>query len=907
MERENFAHSELTGQSINPTLESGGNIMTDAPGGAEAPPRPGPITPEQVQQRMRDWVSYLQRTSQEIDADTLSSARLAAESGIAAPALSAEGQTGEQGAARPQRRSRREAIPLTPEQEAEELRRVTSSRYREAGIQKKWEQSLLTDRAFRNEYFNQLFALVDAQANVFFDRAFNPLTYGSYYEEFMEVMLEGSVGRRVPDPESVPEGVNYETYKAKIKSELEEDFRLFQRQKQLRQTLHDVNAVLYLPSVKAEDLFNNMQQFQSSDGDLAFRMPGVREMMNLYEEALYENMAQNEGYLDPEAVLGRISTRTEATGSGGENIIESVAPGEIEKRTKDRFKELLAKGLIVARTDKGPEPDKGGEVTLPEMKSWEIDRTFTYARGMMIMTQRLIEIAADSRLPKGGTKFASVFLQDILQTYTPGVHMWAKWNLGEEALTALLFDSQKKGMFEGWSPKELYKIYKEYEKNPAEFLERFDQTFYLGKKNANRAGGFWTFNTWRAIESETERSALRAFLKAGKAKMQDRMNAWKAAHPGENLPQDYLDEYKKWTGTGFRLEKLRSDIEKAMDEESDMAPAKRAEVKEKARQLVGKMVEFQTHRLYLTSNFIRQRVLKRMGIANEADMTDPQKADFQQRLDDLHSVEMAFLKNRERFLNEGRTFDSITSADLEQYFGQVIADPQRIAKAKELMWQVQQDFINNKDMYWKEFIEKREYHHGFVLWTGDIPVDEYRMAELGPTGALVRRARDNGHQAKAVTAEGALLENLKNITHPDQLVSGLFQIWTNIDHYDRSKARQAIADKAEGYIKFFKETWTANIPIWGITRARGLNASYARMVYGSNAPAWAPSDIYYFIQRLEDGRMINEEQANRLRKLTGSTKKKVLVESGVALSQIFAFLFLVLTGESIAKTKWEEI
>ncbi len=120
MERESFIPNELTGQSINPTLESGGNIMTDAPGApTEGPPRPSPITPEQVQQGLNRWIAYWQETGGAITPDALSSARLAAELGQLPPAAQAERVGGQERPVRAQR-TRREAGRQNIDDQAED-------------------------------------------------------------------------------------------------------------------------------------------------------------------------------------------------------------------------------------------------------------------------------------------------------------------------------------------------------------------------------------------------------------------------------------------------------------------------------------------------------------------------------------------------------------------------------------------------------------------------------------------------------------------------------------------------------------------------------------------------------------------------------------------------------------------
>jgi hypothetical protein len=918
MERENRVPQELTLQGKSTYSNSEGLNMPEVSAEPQVIPIRESLPPEQVQQGMREWISYWQTKDPkgEITPENMAGARAAAEMGIVPPTASPEQPQTHQ------RPSLRDTAPVQPDitqasegptsQDAEAQAALTREMKRESEQEIARARTLawIIDPEAREQYFNDIYALVDARPHEFWDRAFNMLTDGDREETFMTVMLEGSRGRwgeivagsrytaqRLSEEEVIEAIRAAGRDPDKVKEELAADFFRFQQERQVRKVLHDVNAILYLPSVKAEDLFNSMQQFQSEHGDIAFRMPGVREMMSLYEEALYECMTENDGYLDPEAVLGTVKTRTEST-PDGDKTIKSVAPGEIETRVKERFMKMIQRGQVVLRND------DGGESKIKDMKPWEVDRTFTVARGMMVMTQRLMEIATESRLPKGGTQFASGFLQDIVQSYSVHRHLLSKWFITEEAIAAYLFNNEKPSFLKGWNPKELKENYERFQNDP-EMLHSLDEVFYLGRINANKAGGFWTWNSWRSIEDPEQRSSLRRFLVNGREKMAKR------GATGEGL-----DEYKNWTGTGFRFEKMREKIEEELEEGHHNGHA----IIE-AKHLIGKMVEFQGHRLYLTSRHIRERILTSMGIDFKK-MTEEQKADLRDRVDVLHDAETAFLANRESFLDQGRTFDSITFSDLEKYFSEVVTEDlkdkdgniiatkeERIERARELARLVREDFSNNRELYWKEFLERREYTHGYVLWTGDVPVDEYSMAETGPTGALVRRARDNANQAKAAAAESAMLDNLKNMTDPDQLISALFQIWQPIDHYNRAKARQVITDKAEGIIKFYKATWKTNIPIWGLLRERGTSASYARLMYGPHAPAWESSDIRYFINRLEHAKMIDEEQAEKLKKLTGATDAHVVGEGSITITQILAFVFAMLVVEAVGKeaAKVEEL
>ena len=198
------------------------------------------------------------------------------------------------------------------------------------------------------------------------------------------------------------------------------------------------------------------------------------------------------------------------------------------------------------------------------------------------------------------------------------------------------------------------------------------------------------------------------------------------------------------------------------------------------------MAGLQPHRLYLASREIRGRL--------DPNLSPEQKQNISKILENLSLVENALLAERETLLDNGETFDTIT---LDNFFN-IIQDPRERAEAQDFARKVLQDHARNGELYNNEFIYKREYKHGFVLWSGDAPVDEFNMAALGPTGGSARRARDNNMQAEAAQEEIKLLMSLRKVKESEEVVEGLMAIYDKIGVYDTRKAKQAIFEKAEG-------------------------------------------------------------------------------------------------------------
>lgn len=841
------------------------------------------------------------------------------------------------------------------QQQGQNLKAQEEARDRELAIREYGapytEEEILNNKAIRDEVFNNLFAGVDSTPHEFFDRAFNPLTYGARYENFIGLIRNGSINqvRGIPIKED-------------LRQELEQDFQRYQTERRVRQSLHDMNAILYLPTVKADQLYDSMQQFSSDLADFALRSPGVRQMMDLYEANLRASIMNDDGYLKPEAVLGEVHSRTSPDGN---RLITSVDRAKVEKITKEQFESRLKEGKIILRGENGS--------IMPlskETHSWEIDRIFTISRGMMIVSERLLSLAAESRLPKDG-QYTSLFLQDIIQSYSPYIHLLAKYGITESGLAAYLYKDKEASSFLGLlrthTPNELKKTLEEFEKDPLKTFYESNELLYLMRGNPNRAGDIFTWLSWRIGDRPDAVTMSERFLKLGKDRMKDRIRKNNLPIPTGLSREEYENEYANWIGTGLRFEKLRSTAPPNMhhipqelselrdelrtahragaiselrrisnlkeDKKTKKENEKIKEEKEYAteilredgrRLLLKRMSTLQSHRLYSISPEVRARVNKSLGLPeNNKDFTEEQKNLILETINSLSILESSVLENREKFLDEGKTFDAIDfiGPNLSQSENNLINEikkgvnranyssakeyrrevNKRLKMLKKFAIAVRNDFKKNEEAYMEEFSTNREYKHGFVLWSGDAPLDEFNASALGPTGGFARRARDNKAQAAAVGEEIKLLGSLKHIKSGEQLVKALEEIYAKIAEYDPTKAKQATAEKAEGIIKFFLADTRVNIPILGQIMEQTGHASLAQLVYGKMAPVWHSAEARFVLMELHHKQFITEEKFQELSAKLTAGKREQALDIGSTLTQFAALAILLYMLEKTVK------
>lgn len=819
------------------------------------------------------------------------------------------------------------------------------------------EQTILTlSRNQRDHVFNSLFRAVDSREDEFTQEIFGQISRsGRAYDEFISVMEGLVASNKITDP--------------RLKAEFVQDFERYKKEKTMRLVIHDVTAILHVPGIKAEQFFGYVEKFESSLLDMALTTKGVRQMFDLYEYAIRESMAMNDGILDPEKIRNRVDSVIDvSTGEKKSRVVPSV----IEERAKQLFKEMMERGLIKDRARDGQ------EVVIQGLADWEVDRIFNVARGVTIASGRMISLAAESNLSPKDNRFASGFLQDLVQEYSALRHTSAKWYITAEALAAYLYKGttgnfEKDNLFKRWNPHELKEMWARFQEDPDKVLKSLNEVFYLGKINPNRAGDILTWISWRGVNKSDVKTMFQSFLQEGERKMvrrwntanrgganpsaetylafmkdarfkvpdisdedffnmtkeerkarkerlehalQNRSEVWAREHPnaiGIDEFEKYYQEYTNWTGTGFRFEKMRAGLEKAVDYATHGDHHEEQKQVQDAMTLLKRISEIQGHRLYGKSMYIRKRV--KGAIEADPQLKDAEKLRI--ALGDMQLAESAMLNAREELINSGILFNDVQLDMASQGFdffergigGDAIERDQngnvskiimtraeRIANAKKLAKIMRDDFTHNESKYHEEFIVKREYTHGFVLWGGDVNIDEWNALAVGATGALVRRARDNKNQALATGEEAKMLDNLKNIHDPKQIIEHLEKIFAPIDHYDRGKAQQAVAEKLAGVIRFYKADSLTKLPL-GLGLAykmfKGGKISFAKMMYGPHALAMESTDINLIIEHLAHTKKITHEQETWLKDMSGASKKHIAWELGLNFLELGLMAFFM--------------
>jgi hypothetical protein len=402
---------------------------------------------------------------------------------------------------------------------------------------------------------------------------------------------------------------------------------------------------------------------------------------------------------------------------------------------------------------------------------------------------------------------------------------------------------------------------------------------------------------------------------------------WENTHPNApkiNEFKAYYDEYQDWTGTAFLLEKQRGKLKKLKSKKSEERSDGETAAKE-SMHLVSRMVELQPHRLFSKSKYIRKRVLEAHDFSEHLDSS--QQAEISQRLRDLQMVESALLNDRENLLDGeepiffdklslGEYFERAIIGDIEikDESGTVIrtiSEDERRRNAREFAEWIRQDFethqgslddnyrkikfddINRDGLYYKEFVENREYTHGFVLWRGDIPVAEYDSSAVGPTGPIIRRGRDSENQEKAGQAVTVLMDNLKNVKQPEDLIKLIDEVFAPIDHYNRPLAKQVVADILPLITMVFREdSRFVNVPFLRHLSLKGRK-SFARIVYGNHAPAWSVAQTNKIIEEVGHHYAIDHELIEEMQEDAGARNFKAIMEFATNLEEFMIILAIL--------------
>ncbi len=932
---------------------------------------------------------------------------------------------------------------------------------------------IIWHRRSRDKIFNDLYKGVDSKPHEFWDRAFNPLIEGQREHYFMSYVQNIYQGTRqkleqdhnpqvledyyalrqidfaqmpemgipangpIPDPDALTAQQRDHVF-AVLQTELRNDHETYSKERQARETLHNANAILHRTDIQPEQLFGFIKQFGGDLGDRAHRFIGVRQMMDIYEEQLRLAMAEKNGYLSAEDVLGKTSSSSRIERGNKVTVHTRQEKSVVEERAKRIFNDRYNRGLIYQQLDNGEVVNMRSTLNGARLEQWELDRLMTISRGMMIASERLISLAAESRLTKA-SQINQYFLQDILYAYSPRTHLEAKYFVPGPKPTAALIFEEGEGH---WGPGDLWikphyvksmkERHHEYKHGAVDFLENHEIT-QMNKQNPNRCGDLYTWLSWRMETGlHNNESISRDFMRQGWNFMLDTYRMQNAesqgysqlraannigagpitrdeffhrfatgvdyitldpeSHAPPNIEEvaamnmyiyihgaagnreqiqemrDHLNEYSKWLGTGLRFEKMRSTLDYLGSRDAQKNQSARDAVVP-AMQLLEKIVDYQPDKIFLKSHKIQGRVMQQLrdawsdphqpggplvymplgggqgdeihiapnGVFSEANFQDI----LRRTTEDLGYMRDAVTENRDTLLRQGVRFDDLRFIDEQgnvAYNLDIVLDrtqpnndripdprsptgfieppnpadqyytgpggPQRLAndqanyQALLLERQTVRDHLENQlqngtvrkfveliredwdqhhggldeeggairgePTYFEEFIKYRENYHGFVLWSGDAPVDLLKMTAIGQTGAFTMRAGNNMDNAKASIAENELLGHLKDLRKPEDVVGALTAIYKPVQNYDLDLAQELMGEWTDAMLKVYGSDFMSVLPIiGGIKKYSGL-ASFIQSWYGKRMPVWQAAEKRHFVDLMKERGLITPAKYKEL-------------------------------------------
>lgn len=900
-------------------------------------------------------------------------------------------------------------------------------------------QRILVDRRMRDMVFNDLYSLVNSRAHELWQEAWNPLSQGIREENFFSLVqgqsaapreeVERFIGneelsnymrihldefsQRFGRPLAVDveyQGLASQDEKNEVidaaKEELRRSFEGYKKESQIRKTLHNINAVIYRTSIKPDQFFGFIQDYNGEMADFTNSIYGVREMMDIYEEQVRLAMLEHDGYLRPEDVTGStekvLIKEKDKSGKVRElEVDRRIKAPKTEEIAKQVFHDMYKKGMIFVRSEDGTVVDmKKALGGASELQPWELDSILTHARGNMIANQRLISLAAESRLPRGmTTRFGSLFLQDILQSYSPNIHLNTKyWAPGYKTSSFLMWgeDRDKWEFADGgikirkpWQVNAEFKRYKKWKEHTIEYALE-NEKIEANRQNPNRGGDAFTrIYAWKVglNAGEQNESITRDFLERGYNRMIELYAEKNVMHPdfqqilGNNIVYDGtarifraklkdidyvnfdeygkpaekghhpegptlndivatnlyiykngraaftpdkfrqikemsegLNEYGNWVGTAIQLELLHGDL----DDYGTKAQKKGAEkARRRGNKIVARMVELQPDRLFLISRHIQKRVLNDSrglrklweqesfinGIFDEKKFTGL----IRQTTGDLKMLQEDLLRQRDELIERGESFygggllggkkvaldlsklDALIEAErpVKQlsetdaaYNARVVTfENEKVARKRrveQFMAVIKDDYEKHKSPWKKgaktekytsyedEFVTYKDFYHGFVLWTGDAPMEEFKMAAVGTTGAFARAAGNNLLGIKIAEGMTKLMSGNKNARSPEQVVGLISPIYAGVNEIDHDLANTRVMQIADNCLKWFSADWRSSLPFYNWIIRWGGRASYAQKMYGKRMPVWYANEKRDFLDRLKEQGYISLDQFHEL-------------------------------------------
>lgn len=725
-----------------------------------------------------------------------------------------------------------------------------------------------------DEHFNKLFYMADTRSGDDWREAQG--TVGQLeVDDFTRALTQYASGRM--------------TFRGRFLTKKQTDMldkvgRRLSQEVKLRQNLHDITYYVN-KNFGIEDIAKVVRTFSIEDANMAYGIKGVAEVGHFFEQAMFEVMLRHGGYLPSEAMMNK---------NNGD-------PGEVEQLVRKQIQEATKLGSLDWNWEKD---------------HWEIDRAVSVARGMGIVTGRMLEIVAISGIPpeSHGGALVSWWANNIIKKIA-FFRQVARYDIGQESNRFMAYKLEDTSRF--WHTKELSEI---SALNAPEILNKWvnesSQDRWIDVLNPGQVGSLFYQTGWRYGEDKVNHAGavvhllgdnpFNPIIGAGMWVERERRNlkSTEKISPSERLAlrnQFGVDLGENAT-RGQRAELL---ISRNLDLAAKITPLKlfhnmiglKQQVLRKYYSRSISEPEGEDGRITITSEILRDdldtlAVIQEKIIKKRADLykkfLEEKKDNPGLKPPDLYNVETDLDEEINRLVRENK-IDADKGKRVLDFAGHIRNEFSTVPAGGLSQ---KDKLINNlRDKGWKI---------PFVFGTDDLPYDLYNFTATG-SNSLERRWGDINSVAQAASLFETLIRDIPDIPDQDTLIGKMKEVYKAMAGHDEGRAREFMVRFAEGIIKFYKKDIIKRLPA-GFGMFDGLingEASYAQIAYGRKQMAWDELDVRRFVYEVQFHGLIKKGDLEELRKKTGAENwimGLAIARSAIPLG-LLGFLYYMFTAE----------
>ncbi len=660
------------------------------------------------------------------------------------------------------------------------------------------------------------------------------------------------------------------------KDAINQKIRELRAQAEYREFFHNLNYYINR-NANLEEMHGVMKRFPAESIDQAYSIAGVTQMDHFLEQAMFQVMAENAGYIPYEAMV----------------VHPDGTPGRVEELVMEMAKDAKKTGILSSG-----------------MQPWELQRAFSLARGLRIANGRALEIVAQGGIPRD-TPLDSWWANNIIKKLA-FFRQVARYNIGFERNRVLAYKLESPSFF--WSLRELAVM------ETKDIIKRMtvesNDDRYMDMINPMNIGGIKTQTGWRyGKDLITNAGVISELLRNYDYNPLIGGGMWIEKERKNLVPTERDKPIDKREATIAELKRTFRGKEQEIDKLKTKGELARFIIGENL-DLAGKTVPL---KLFYNLKGVRQQVLAKYAVDPEYEgqievfgETGDIKTDIKEGQikikegsalnKDLQTLALAQERLQQKRVDAYLEWDKngkdlAQRPDLYRQFTDLEAEIREVCRGLsadrsdqviELANNIRSEF-NNRD-YGKEKLldnlKDKGWKVPYIFGEDDIPQHLYRYGKSGGSSAQ-RRWGDMESADKAAGKAEEFIMNLTMFRTQDDIIKGLNDIYQTLRGHDEGAASEFIFRLSEGVIKFYKKEAASRLP-FGIGTLKGFiggKTSYAELIYGREQMSWDEIDIDAFIKRLHAAALLGphedaEERIKRLRKHTGARWWNLFLISG---------------------------